>query len=235
MSVKAASGIASENLPLTADWTGKVRPGGLLAQEYSFKIMYDARDNFSFSLTAGYLRDFHTRDFRIVFPINTYAFQVVQGGITYGRPTVRLGKEWVKLEIGAFLYAYDSDNSDYIFRDDIFGQDEDPCPVLGIEFGERDYFVFGEYMNSFPFMFAGAYEMGFIKRINETYEHIISGSIAGYQDFALGYRGEFRIYGNIAIIPGFSWGLRDQDSAYTLTLGVKTVFNDRLKKGFQLD
>ena len=82
--------------------------------------------------------------------MNTYGTQVAEGGVTYGRPTFKLIRNRMKLEVGAMLYAYDSQNPRYIFRDDIFGRDENPMPVLGIEFGARDYFVFGSYLNAFP-------------------------------------------------------------------------------------
>lgn len=222
LTLEAAMGMASEAKPFTSDWSGSVGPEGLMVKEFAFKAKYQFNFPFSVSSTIGFLKDYDYPTFWIEIPPTFIERPFSRRDVTYFRPTVQSSFQWIKLEIGALFYWIDVDTLSYVFRDDVFDPGRKPRPVFGIEFGERDFFVYGSFLNSFPFVAGGVYEMGLVKKISGIYEHKVFGSMSEYQNIALGYRGEFRVHKNMAITSGFSWGRQNLDNVYMMTVGVKS-------------
>jgi hypothetical protein len=60
-------------------------------------------------------------------------------------------------------------------------------------------------------------------RVHDIYEHKLFTSMTDYQDFSLGYRGEFRVYKKVAITPGFSLGRKRRHDVYMMSIGIKSL------------
>jgi hypothetical protein len=143
----------------------------------------------------------------------------------YFRPTMRLSAEWFRLDLGLILLIEGADSLRNKTEFFLFDDEKDIYPALGAELGDDDFYLFAGYMNSFPVISNGIIEMGMGVRSHGIYEHKIFTTTSGYQDISLGYRGEFRIYKNIAITPGFSIGGRDRENVYMITFGIKSLLD----------
>jgi hypothetical protein len=205
LTLEAAMGLASEKKPFTSDWSGYVGEGG--------------------SITFGFLDDYDKA--------RTWAFSASNLGgqpvsirkVSYVRPTVKIAVDLIKVEMGVVFFKSVIDSFEYIFKESVFPIDRKSRPSFELGFGQKNFFLYFGFLNSLPISTTGIIEMGIKGMIHDIYEHKIFTSMTDYQDFSLGYRGEFRVYKNIAITPGFSIGGRDRENVYMMTIGIKSLID----------
>jgi hypothetical protein len=225
LTLEAAMGLASEKKPFTSDWSGYVGEGGLLVRELAFKATYHDNSYFSYSITFGFLDDYDKA--------RTWAFSASNLGgqpvsirkVSYVRPTVKIAVDLIKVEMGVVFFKSVIDSFEYIFKESVFPIDRKSRPSFELGFGQKNFFLYFGFLNSLPISTTGIIEMGIKGMIHDIYEHKIFTSMTDYQDFSLGYRGEFRVYKNIAITPGFSIGGRDRENVYMMTIGIKSLID----------
>jgi hypothetical protein len=223
--LEAAAGIASENKPFTSDWRGSLGSGGLLMREFAFKMTYNYSYALGFSSTLGYISDWEKPRYVFYFDRPDLWERIeIRRRILYFRPDIQLSFGQIGLDLGILIYRENVDSLKAITEFSVFEQAHGILPVFGIKLGEPKGFIYVNFANSFPLVSGGGLiEMGVAGRCHKAYEQKLFFAMSGYQDMAIGYRGEFRIYKKTAISPGFSLGGKDRDNVYMLTLGIKSL------------
>ena len=224
LTLEAAIGVASEEKPFTSDWSGSVGPGGLLAREFAFKATYH-ENQYLYSLSFGFFDDYDEARTWLFSPLDLGGPPVSIRKVNYIRPTVKLSVDFIKLEMGVVFFRSDIDSFDYVFNESIFPNDRKSRPVFEFGFGEDNLHLYIGFLNSFPVASTGVFEMGIIGRNKGIYDHKVFMAGTDYQEIAVGYRGEFRIYKKIAVTPGFSLGGKHGDNVYMMTIGIKSLLD----------
>lgn len=233
MILEAATGVLSKAKPFSSDWNGSVGRDGLLMREFAFKATYIYNSHLSISSTIGQLNYWYENRISF-FPEPDWGW----GGsknrkVLYMRPIMQFSADFGRLDLGALIYNEDPEHQLDYFSDNSSNRDRRFWPVIGIELGEQDIFVYGRWLDSFPLLTGGGeFEMGFLIRPKKLYEHRVFVGFSGFQEIALGYRGEFPVYKQFAITPGFSIGEERRDKVYMLTFGIKTIIDHNQKKRF---
>lgn len=238
--LEAATGVASEALPFSSDWEGSIGSGGLQAREFAFRASFIYNSHLSASATFGHIY-FWYEDENVHYspPPPGYPYPYIyrdgKRKALYFRPTITLSSERGRLDLGIILYKeerFSSATNQYSSYDD----DHGPFPVMGIELGDPGLYVYGRLANSFPlFTGGGAFEFGMGGRSGGIYEHKLYIGVSGSSGAGIamiGYRGEFRVYKQVAIAPGFAIGGNDRDNLYIFTFGIKTILDHNQKKRF---
>jgi hypothetical protein len=227
LTLEAAVGLALQDNSFTPDWPGYVGDGGLIYREFAARMGYRHNGWLEISSTFGTLRDWEkTGDVQYMKPPDTWGSSNTIRKYAYSRPTVRLSLESFRLDLGAVLLietrhvhnrAIDFHKS--TVRKSVF-------PAFGVELGESDGYLYAGFLNSFPLVSGGgAIEFGIAGKSRGIYEHKAFFAMGGYQALAIGYRGEFRVYRNTAIAPGFSLGGSGRDNIYVITFGIKSLID----------
>lgn len=233
VTLEAATGIASTNLPFSSEWSGSVEENGLLAKEFAFRANYKFNTIFSISSTFGHLNYWYEENIGLISPFGGWPNGSGNRKALYFRPTLTLSSETGRLNLGILLYrnerGINPDENDYF----PFEEDHRLKPVIGIELGDQGVYLYGRLLSSFPLISGGGiYEFGMGGRSKGLYEHKFFVSFSPIQGGVIGYRGEFRIYNQIAITPGFSIGGKNRDKIYMITLGIKAILDHSAKKAF---
>jgi len=231
--LEAATGLASEKLPFSPDWSGSVGSGGLLAREFALRTSYIFNSNISVSTTMGHTYYWHEENIGYAPPVDWGWDRSETRKVLYIRPTLRLSSKVGGIDLGAILFRERSDIQFDDFEDYSSTYDNYLIPVIGLDLGEEGKMIYGHLLDAFPLMAGGGLiEIGFSLRSREYYEHKFFWGASGFQGSALGYRGEFPVYKSTAVTVGFSIGSRDRDNVYMMTLGIKTIINHNQKKRF---
>jgi hypothetical protein len=227
LTLEAAMGLASEEKPFTSDWSGYVGEGGLLYREFAMKMAYRYSSLLTLSSTLGVWNDWEKPRYILYFDRpDLWSYLQAKREFFYFRPTMRLSAEWIRLDLGLILLMENADSLKNKTEFHKFEREKDVCPVLGIELGEDNGYIYAGLANSFPLISGGGIiEIGLGGRYRGIYEHKFFTAASGYQDVSIGYRGEFRVYKNIAITPGFSLGGRDRENVYMITFGIKSLID----------
>jgi len=231
--LEAATGLASEKLPFSPDWSGSIGSGGLLAREFALRTSYIFNSNLSVSTTIGHTYYRHEENIGYAPPVDRGWDRSEKKKVLYIRPTLRLSSKVGGIDLGAILLREESGIQLDGFEDISSSYDHYLVPVIGVDLGEEGKMIYGRFLDAFPLMAGGGLiEIGLSLRYREYYEHKFFYGISGFQHSSLGYRGEFPVYKSTAITAGFSIGSRDRDNVYMMTLGIKTIFNLNQKKRF---
>jgi hypothetical protein len=225
--LEAAIGLALQEKSFAPDWPGYVGDDGLICREFAARIQYRYNSLLTLSSTFGFFNDWKKpRDILYFDRPDLWYPLMAKRKFIYLRPTMRLAAEWLRLDLGLLLLIENADSLRNKTEFYIFDGEKSVFPVLGIELGEDNGFLYAGLANSFPMVSGGGIiEMGLGGRYKGIYEHKFFTAASGYQDISLGYRGEFRVYKNIAITPGFSIGGRDRENVYMITLGIKSLMD----------
>jgi hypothetical protein len=225
LTLEAAMGAASGNIPFTSEWSGSVGEDGLIYREFASKIGYRYNSWLNLSSTIGVFSDWKKPRYILYFDRpDLWENLESKRKIWYLRPTANLSGEWFKFELGASLLIKEADSLENKAEYDIFNEGKSLYPVLGMEFGESNTFIYAGYSNSFPLISGGGvFEIGMGGRFRGIYEHKVFAAASGYQMISIGYRGEYRIYNDIAITPGISYGGKVNENVYTFSIGVKSL------------
>ena len=234
LTLEAATGMAWQKEPLPNDWPGYVGDGGLIYREFAIRMAYQYDSLLTLSSTIGLLNDWKKpRDILYFDRPDLWYSLMANREMAYLRPTIRLSADWMKLDLGFMVLIERADSLRGKTEFYLFDEKKNIFPALGIELGDDHFYLYGGYINSFPVISGGGIaEMGMGVRSRGIYEHKIYTAISGYQDMSLGYKGEFRIYKNTAISPGFSFGAGDRENVYMMTIGIKTIFGHESKNRF---
>lgn len=223
--LEAATGVSSENKPLTSDWNGSLGSDGLLMREFAFRMTYNYTHNIDFSSTLGYLSDWEKP--RYVFYSDRpdiWANLETKRKILYFRPDMRLSSDQITLDVGLLFSGNIVESLETKTEFSVFDHLNWILPTIGIQLGDSKVYMYANFAGSFPLISGGGLlEIGMGGRYHGLYEHKIYFAVTGYQQVALGYRGEFRIYKKTAITPGFSIGGNDRDDVYMMTIGIKSM------------
>jgi hypothetical protein len=228
--VEAAGGVGSPHFPFSSKWNGSFVDGGLFLRDYAVRCRYDITEWLSVSSMLGWLENRYTeRQNFIVYdgpfpPFDRQYISPIQK-ITYFVPTIRLTLQTIRADFGAIVYSQRRTGSSYRDFYYPFNSSHRFKPVIGLELGERNGYLFGRFLDTFPLYAAGIAEAGIGWRISGKYEHKISilGLPSGFM--GIGYRGEFRVYRETALSLGFSFGATDRETIFHLSLGFKTTLS----------
>ena len=227
LTLEAAMGLASQEKSFAPDWPGYVGDDGLLYREFAARIQYRYNPLLTLSSTLGFLNDWKKpRDILYFDRPDLWYPLMAKRKFVYIRPAMRLSAEWLRVDLGLLLLIENADSLRNKTEFYIYNEEKSVFPVLGIELGEDNGFLYAGLANSFPMISGGGIiEIGLGGRFRGIYQHKFFAAASGYQDMSLGYRGEFRVYKKMAITPGFSLGGRDRDNVYMMTIGIKSLID----------
>jgi len=190
--------------------------------EFALKGSYRLSSIITFSLAAGIIDDieFDFPDNRICYiprldGYNGYIEKIKT--VYYTAPSIGISARVARFNFGLLFPDTESGSNRLGYPFDGSGKFE---PVLGIELGERDFYIFGRSLVSIPlYSGGGPLEIGIGGRSAKGCEHkffysMMPGDTNPYVSF--GYRGEVRLLNANAIVFGITF--------YSVIVGVKTEF-----------
>ncbi len=229
--IEGASGFSSPNLPFSENWNGRVTNEGLLYREFALRGTAKINSLISLSFMVGWLREREDlRGMIISYGIDHGKtsffppyYSLFSREIVYYVPSIRLSSQIVRLDLGTIIYQVFRE-SPYSHFEYPFDGEHDFKPVFGVEFGEPGFYVLAKYFDEFPLYSGGGnFEIGLGGRYNEKFEHKIFFSRASYDYVGIGYRGEFGLYKNFALLLGLTAGGIENKSQYSGMIGVRTT------------
>jgi len=231
--IEIATGFGSEHTPFSSKWNGAVVEGGLNYREYAIRGIYLGYEFLSLSLTTGLIEDHFVKDHYII-PLESIHSAYWTNDmeeyrqVFYLIPTLGLSIKELEINLGAILYTAktrDYDIGSYYYP---FNGDKSFKPSLGIVLGEKGFYLFGKFFNSFPlYSGGGGLEIGLGGRYAKYFEQKAYFSVANHFS-GIGYKGEFRISNTVGFIIGISVGwvrreFRSSENEVTMMLGFKTI------------
>jgi hypothetical protein len=226
---EAAAGVVSPFSPFSSKWQGAVAINGLYSKELAFRGSYQINRYFWVTSTFGWLKqsDIPREENRIVVPYplllenNNNAPKLRE--LIYYIPSIRLNLSFIRADIGAVLYR--SNIWSLKYNDNYpFNGSHKLKPALGIELGQRQFYLILRLNSSYPYYSdGGPLQIGLGDKISQFYEQKVYFSILAAGNYMIGYRGEIRVYKNTALSVGFGIGGAEHHNCINLNLGIKTA------------
>lgn len=222
MSLEFASSFGSPYWITDSNWHGSVGDNGLYYKEYAIRGEYSFTNILGASIAFGWLNDRYLSSGLIVPAVIGYSSPTRE--IYYLLPSFSLNSSELRLHLGAVIKL---NNDGFKYGDYPFDEDHKLAPSFGIELGEKKCHLVGSFLSEFPII-AVAIELGLGMRFSDFYEQRVVIFRGNYDWVGFGYKGEYRIYKQNALIFGIAAGGDTRKrNLYNFTIGLKTILGHR--------
>ncbi|MCP4582718.1 MAG: hypothetical protein GY839_13995 [candidate division Zixibacteria bacterium] len=223
---ETAVGIGSAHSPFSSEWENGISSRAINYREFAMRGTIYLFDYLSASISAGSIRDAHIPDRYILqfWPRPKYVNYNSERNVFYINPCLTLKQKIIRFSAGANIHVINSGGFPRARYDYPFNGGTPITPSFRLELGAEDRYIVIGSLSSIPLYSGGGHaEIGFAGRSKNGFEHKFFYAASPFMRTNLGYRGEFRIFGNNGLVFSAMFGSENHYKLYSFSIGFKTV------------